>query len=102
MKSDLRASGFLRRANSAGAFATIARRGDADAGALYIKVWIGAGRAHLWMQARDDDGGVGWREPLGPESTDAAVDEFLAREVSFDPDLWVIEIEDRAGRAFLD
>jgi hypothetical protein len=38
------------------------------------------------------------REPL-PE---AAVDDRLAKEIQFDPDAWIVEIEDRAGRHFLD
>jgi hypothetical protein len=31
-----------------------------------------------------------------------SVDERLAREVRFDPDAWIVETEDRAGRHFLD
>ena len=30
------------------------------------------------------------------------VEERLAKEVNFDPDVWIVEIEDRAGRHFLD
>jgi DNA-binding GntR family transcriptional regulator len=33
---------------------------------------------------------------------DAAVEVYLAREVKFDPDVWIVEIEDREGRAFVD
>ena len=29
-------------------------------------------------------------------------EERLRREISFDPDLWIVEIEDREGRHFLD
>jgi hypothetical protein len=31
-----------------------------------------------------------------------AVDERLEKEVRFDPDAWIVEIEDKAGRHFLD
>ena len=31
-----------------------------------------------------------------------AVEAYLAREIKFDPDVWIVEVEDRAGRNFLD
>jgi hypothetical protein len=33
---------------------------------------------------------------------DADAEAYLARQIRFDPDVWIIEIEDRAGRHFLD
>jgi hypothetical protein len=33
---------------------------------------------------------------------DEAVEAYLAREIKFDPDVWIVEVEDRAGRNFLD
>ncbi len=33
---------------------------------------------------------------------DQAVEERLSKEVRFDPDVWIVEVEDRAGRHFLD
>jgi hypothetical protein len=36
------------------------------------------------------------------EGSEAEVDAVLARARGRDPDLWVIEIEDRAGRTLLD
>jgi hypothetical protein len=30
------------------------------------------------------------------------VEERMARELRFDPDLWLVEVDDRAGRHFLD
>ena len=35
-------------------------------------------------------------------STDRTVEEALARQRRFDPDLWVIAVEDRGGRTLLD
>jgi hypothetical protein len=32
----------------------------------------------------------------------AEIEARLAREIKFDPDLWIVEVEDRAGRHFLD
>ena len=32
----------------------------------------------------------------------ADVEARIAREMKFDPDLWLVEVEDRAGRSFLE
>jgi hypothetical protein len=40
---------------------------------------------------------------LGPQPVpEEKVEERLKREVRFDPDAWIVEVEDRAGRHFLD
>jgi len=33
---------------------------------------------------------------------DTAVEAYLARETKFDPDVWIVELEEPAGRNFLD
>ncbi len=102
LKSEIRVAALLRRASSAGAFATIVRRGDKDAGAIAVKVYESAGRARLYVEARDENGAAVWRAPLGDEASEAAADAYLEKERRFDADLWIIEIEDREGRTFLD
>ncbi|HNR76003.1 MAG TPA: DUF1491 family protein [Parvularculaceae bacterium] len=102
LKSEIRVSAILRRAQAAGAFAVVARRGDVDAGAIAVKVYIGAGRGRLHVEARDEQGRAIWREPLGGESEECAIDGYLDKERRFDSDLWIVEIEDREGRPFLD
>ena len=102
LKSEFRAAAHLRRAQAAGAFAVIARRGDPDAGAIAVKIYLGARRARLFVEARDDEGNAGWRAPLDGVVDEAEVDRYLDKERRFDPDLWIIEIEDREGRGFLE
>lgn len=102
LKTEIRVAAQLRRAASAGAFATIARRGDADAGAVAVKVYLGGRRARLLVESRNDTGEAVWREPLEGEADEAAVDQFLEKEARFDRDLWIVEIEDRQGRAFVE
>jgi hypothetical protein len=102
LKTEIRVAAQLRRAAAAGAFATVARKGDADAGAVAVKVYLGARRARLFVEGRDEKGEPLWRQPLGGEADEAAVDQFLDKEVRFDRDLWIIEIEDREGRTFAD
>ena len=35
-------------------------------------------------------------------ATEADAEAYLARQIKFDPDIWIVEVEDRAGRNFLD
>ena len=47
-------------------------------------------------------GRVVWARPLGDAVPDAKASEWCDRQVKFDPDLWIVEIEGREGRAFVD
>ena len=103
LKTGIWASALIRRAEVAGAFATVARKGDTDAGAVLVKVATLDGRAHLYAPAMDGEGERIWLDlssgPLGVE--EKAVDAYAAKRAANDPDLWIVEIEDRAGRHFL-
>jgi hypothetical protein len=49
-------------------------------------------------QATALNGGLAWMRPLGPEKiSDADADAYIARQGNFDPDVWALEILDRAG-----
>jgi hypothetical protein len=111
LKTHIRAAAVIRRAEAAGVFATVARRGDRDAGSIALKVFIGRNDAGLALarllyEARTAEGDHEWRDPFdSPDSVEIEekrVDEWIAREIRFDPDIWVIEIEDREGRSFTD
>lgn len=102
LKSEIRVSAIVRRAQSEGVFAAVVRRGDPDAGAIVVKVYLGDRLARLFVQARDDSGNPLWREPFEKAAAEADVDSYLEKEKRFDPDLWIVEIEDREGRAFID
>jgi hypothetical protein len=102
LKSEIRVAAQLRRAHAAGTFAVVARRGDPDAGSIAVKIYLGAGRAKLYMQSRDENGKAVWSEPFDGAADEAEVDKYLDKEKRFDSDLWIVEIEDREGRGFLD
>lgn len=108
--SDFWVSAFIRRVGLEGGFATLRRRGNAEAGAIAVTVSRAADRlVALYLQAPQsafDDGRPVDRlfVPAWPDIfvEEPRVSEKLARETKFDPDLWIIDIEDRDGRAFVE
>ena len=103
LKTDFWASALIRRASGAGAFAGVVRKGDTDAGAVLVKVATLDGKARLYGPARDGEGERIWLDlsagSLG--NVEADVDAYVRKRAESDPDLWLIEIEDREGRHFL-
>ncbi len=98
---------LVRRCEAEGAFATVARRGAAEAGAVFVKVALGSRTADLYAPAPqtafDDERPVDRLfERVLAGADEADVEARLKREADFDPDLWIVEIEDRHGRAFVE
>lgn len=108
LRSDIWVSAFLRRAEIEGAFAVLRQRGAAEAGAIFIRLDCLDGRNALFGPApqtdiEEDDATRRFRPMHEAEWVDAAtVEDRLAREKKFDPDLWIVDVEDRHGRSFLD
>lgn len=109
LKSAIWVAAYVRRSHLEGAFAVVRRRGAEEAGAIFVKVSRLDGTAALYApapQSAFDGAHPGDRrfvavlpETYGP---DADVEARIARETRFDPDVWVIEVEDRQGRHFLE
>ena len=75
--------------------------GDDTAGAILVKLNTLDGQAKAFVRQYDlVVGDRGWQ--VLADGTEADVDASIARQRSFDSDLWVIEVEDRAGRHLLD
>ena len=108
LKSSIWVAAYLRRCQNAGIFGAVRRRGAEEAGAVFVKVATLDGNAMLYMPAPQtvyDDSRPVERifMPTSPQPLpEQSVEERLAREIRFDPDAWIIETEDKAGRHFLD
>lgn len=100
--TDFWAQALIRRAGLGGAFATVVRKGDARAGAVLVKVVDRrAGTARLFAEAlRGPEGERVWMQPH-PGAPEPELDAYAERQARYDPDLWVVEIEDGEGRHFL-
>lgn len=92
---------YLRRLTLAGIPAYVIARGDPEAGAVLVKLATLDGRARAYSRFYDPMSGNRRWEVLA-EGPEAEVDAAVGRQRATDPDLWVIEIEDRAGRHLLD
>lgn len=108
LKSSIWVAAYLRRCHGAGIFGAVRRRGAEEAGAVFVKVATLDGNAMLYTpapQAVYDDSRPIERVfmPASPQPVpEQSVEARLAKEIRFDPDAWIIETEDRAGRHFLD
>jgi hypothetical protein len=109
VKSAIWVAAYVRRCHIEGAFAGVRRRGADEAGAVFVKVARLDGTADLFgpaPQTAFDDARPSDRAfvpclKMQP-APEADVEAYLAREIKFDPDVWIVEVEDRAGRNFLD
>ncbi len=109
LKSGIWVSAYLRRCAVEGASAVVRRRGAEEAGAVFVKIDRLDGTAHLFgpaPQSEFDDAHPVERAFMAclaaQPAPDAEVEGYLAKQMRFDPDLWIVEVEDRQGRNFLD
>jgi hypothetical protein len=113
LKTALWVAAYLRRCQVEGAFGVVRRRGAEEAGAVFVRIDRLDGTSDLFGPAPQSEFGAIGATMGGADraftlclkerpAPDAAVEAFLAREVKFDPDVWIVEVEDREGRNFLD
>ena len=107
LKTEIWVKAYIRRCASAGVAAAVVRHGDDDAGAIYIRINRLNGFSQVFGPAPAGlDSGALDRQwvpyPIASNGADDAAAAYLRREVEFDSDLWIVEVEDRAGRHYLD
>ncbi len=99
LPTDLWVRAHIRRCIADGIPATVVRKGDVTGGSVLLKLNQLDQGCRVLTQTRDLDGRFGWLPALKGELVpEAEADSYIARAIQRDPDLWVIEIEDRQGR----
>ena len=107
LRADFWVAAYLRRCAHEGASAVLRRRGAPEAGAIFVKIDRLDGCAALFgpapqSEVKDGHDRLFARLHHGPWIDPAEAEQKLARQLHFDPDVWIVETEDRQGRSFLD
>lgn len=101
LTADFWVSAYLNRLRLYEIPAFVVAHGDDTAGAVLVKLNTLDGKARAFQRSFDlMSGERAWM--VLAEGVEADVDAALTKQRSFDPDLWVIEVEDRGGRHLLD
>jgi len=101
LTADMWISAYLARLRLADIPAFVVAKGDATAGAVLVKSNRLDGSAAAFTRRYDLLADRRRWEVLA-EGEEGEVDAAISRQRGFDPDLWVIEVEDREGRTLLD
>nr|WP_306265744.1 DUF1491 family protein [Pararhizobium sp. IMCC3301] len=107
ISSELWVQAYLRQCRLNGSFGYLVRRGATEAGAIFVKIIVAGGSISLYAPAPQAelsvelDGKDSRMFELILSADDAQIDARLSRERDFDPDIWIVEIEDTAGNHHL-
>lgn len=103
LKSEIWVQAFIRRCWVADVPALLVRRGEETAGAVLIKANGFGNGCVVFARGMTAGGDWGWRRASGPDPvTEPDADAYVERQLKFDPDLWVVEVESLSLDRFID
>ena len=102
LKTEIWVQALIMRASVGGAMATVLNRGDKDAGDCLVRVNNLDGSSSLFSPILGPEGQRIWQERVESGTDNQTIDTLIEQDLRIDPDLWVVEIEDRLGRHFLE
>ncbi len=98
LKSEIWAKALVRRWQAQFVPVMVCNRGDSDAGAILVKVNRFKEGCRVYSQTRTTEGDRAWLSATGAAPVDErAADDYIQRQMRYDPDVWVLEVEDQAG-----
>ena len=100
LRTDIWVAAYMRTQEVGGGYATLRRRGAAEAGSVFIVIDRLDGRCALFAPGPSDEETAERRfvrahKAEWVESPD--ISDRLARELKRDPDLWIVDVERRDG-----
>jgi hypothetical protein len=103
LKAEIWVKAQIRICDSQSIPCFVVRKGDPDAGSILLKLnRLGAG-VDVYSQVRTMDGIRAWMRATGDEPVDELkADEYIEKQLKFDPDIWVLEIEDPGHNYIMD
>lgn len=107
LKSEIWVTAYIRSLSARNVWAAVTRRGDPDAGVVFVCINLLNDRVRIFGPAfggaHNEQGERRWSEVFpSKEVSDADMGEFLARQMSIDPDIWIIEVESASGEPYLE
>tara|TARA_B100001094_G_C17814711_1_gene615555 strand:+ start:35 stop:397 length:363 start_codon:yes stop_codon:yes gene_type:complete len=95
LKTQVWVQGFVRCLTTKNFVSFILKSGDKSSGAVFIKINRLDKGCIVYSQVTNLDGGFHWLSGLGDKwELETKVDEYIERQIKYDRDLWVIEVED--------
>jgi hypothetical protein len=83
--------------------AVVTRRGDSDAGVILLKLNRLSAGVEVLCQTRDAEGNHAWIRGTGEELvSENQAESYIAKQMQYDPDIWVLEIEDPKTQYVID
>ena len=91
-------SAQLRRLQAQGIACYIVHKGADESGTILLRSVMSNTTSKIYVQTRDIDGKQTWMDIFDTPADNAKVEATIAKQRKNDPDLWVIEIEDKNGK----
>ena len=99
LTTDVIVNAALRKAASSGIIAAILRKGDERAGTIFLEVEKSPSEMRLLARQMNYENEYEWVCITGEGwVSHADTQDRLSREIEYDPDCWIISVQDREGR----
>jgi hypothetical protein len=93
---------LMRRVHGAGGFATIVRKGDEGAGSVLLLLRARDGSQRVLSRVLRGEGYAWMTAAEADADSPQVIDSFLNKQSSYDPDLWIVELDIAVPERFID